>query len=650
MNKNGKKSWKFLKRLRPTKAALLPGKPGLSGQKDNEDYLVADKKAGTFQLISWLVRIARPVLKPLYLSSVSSLLNQGLGIALVAFGGYRVSFAALTVATGGALPLSYLWITVGVMALLAALKGLFRYLEQFAGHYVAFKALELLRSEMYRALVPQAPALMVEAKSGDLLTRVTSDIDRIEVFFAHTLVPAFTALVIPLGVSVFTGVMVNPLSGFLLFLIYLANLMVLLLLGTGEGNRGADLAAKGKGQVAQTVTDSVNGINEVVGYGLQRIRIIQLERYMSIVSATSRVVNSLFAVRRAFTQTLMYLALLLIMLVAAPASSSFDTLPSLVAVLFAVLRSWDVCRSVEDFSTNLANSFAAARRVWTLAHTPPQVRGGVKELEEKPFPIIFKDVSFSYPQKGERVGAAPVVQEVSFSVPAGSWTSICGATGSGKSTLASLLLRYWDVDSGEILLGDRPLSQIDPQAIRQAISYVTQRVHIFSTSIAENLRLANPKADDAQLWEVLKIVELDQIIRDLPAGLNTRLGSRGTGLSGGQRQRLALARALLKESPVLVLDEFTAHLEPSLAARIRQRVRQQRPEATIIEITHTLSQIKQSDQVLVLAQGKLVQQGEAEKLLQQEGELAKLVAHEEAAQFNLPIEPAPASTQSSRPL
>ena len=365
------------------------------------------------------------------------------------------------------------------MALLAALKGLFRYLEQFAGHYVAFKALELLRSEMYRALVPQAPALMVEAKSGDLLTRVTSDIDRIEVFFAHTLVPAFTALVIPLGVSVFTGVMVNPLSGFLLFLIYLANLMVLLLLGTGEGNRGADLAAKGKGQVAQTVTDSVNGINEVVGYGLQRIRIIQLERYMSIVSATSRVVNSLFAVRRAFTQTLMYLALLLIMLVAAPASSSFDTLPSLVAVLFAVLRSWDVCRSVEDFSTNLANSFAAARRVWTLAHTPPQVRGGVKELEEKPFPIIFKDVSFSYPQKGERVGAVPVVKEVSFSVPAGSWTSICGATGSGKSTLASLLLRYWDVDSGEILLGDRPLSQIDPQAIRQAISYVTQRVHIF---------------------------------------------------------------------------------------------------------------------------------------------------------------------------
>ena len=236
------------------------------------------------------------------------------------------------------------------------------------------------------------------------------------------------------------------------------------------------------------------------------------------------------------------------------------------------------------------------------------------------------------------MGAAPVVKEVSFSAPAGSWTSICGATGSGKSTLASLLLRYWDVDSGEIPLGDRPLSQIDPQAIRQAISYVTQRVHIFSTSIAENLRLASPKADDAQLWEVLKIVELDQMIRDLPAGLNTRLGSRGTGLSGGQRQRLALARALLKESPVLVLDEFTAHLEPSLAARIRHRVRQKRPEVTIIEITHTLSQIKQADQVLVLAQGKLVQQGEAEKLLQQEGELAKLVAHEKAAQFNLPIE------------
>lgn len=625
-----KKLPELIKYLRPAKE---DGETPCPPEKTRED--ASAPEVGTRQLINWLLQLARPVLKPLYLSGVARLLDQAFGIALITFGVYRICAAVVQITGGTALSSAYLWVSVGVMAVLALLKAVFRYLEQFAGHYVAFKALEILRQEMFKRLVPQSPACMVGAKSGDLLTRITADIDRIEVFFAHTLVPAFSALVIPLAVSMLAGFLVSPLSGVLLFLIYLVTLLSLMLLGGGEGNQAADAVGKAQGQVAQSVTDSVNGISEVTGYGLQRARITQLERYMSIVGACARPLTSLQALRRALSQSGMYLAALAVIWVGMPSPANLTAIPAALAATFAVMRSWEVCRGVEDFSTHLDNTFAAARRVWQVANSAPQVASGGKNLPTQPFPIIFEDVSFTYPQSGKQASSRQTLQDVSFTIPAGSWTAICGATGSGKSTLARLLLRYWDVDSGQILLGDCPLPQLDPQAIRRAIPLVTQRIHIFSASIADNLRLGKPDATEEQLWQVLKIVELDQVVAALPAGLNTRVGRYGGALSGGQRQRLSLARAFLNDSPVLVLDEFTAHLEPALAARIRHRVREKRPQATIIEITHTLQQVEEADQVLVLSGGRLAEQGDPEHLLAQAGELAKLFAHEKEAAFTL---------------
>lgn len=625
-----KKLPELIKYLRPAKE---DGENPRPPEKTRED--ASAPAVGTRQLINWLLQLARPVLKPLYLSAVARLLDQAFGIALITFGVYRICAAVVQITGGTALTSAYLWVSVGVMAVLALLKAVFRYLEQFAGHYVAFKALEILRQEMFKRLVPQSPACMVGAKSGDLLTRITADIDRIEVFFAHTLVPAFSALVIPLAVSILAGFLVSPLSGVLLFLVYLVTLLCLMLLGGGEGNRAADAVGKAQGQVAQSVTDSVNGISEVTGYGLQRARTTQLERYMSIVGACARPLTSLQALRRALSQSGMYLAALAVIWVGMPSPADLTAIPAALAATFAVMRSWEVCRGVEDFSTHLDNTFAAARRVWQVANSAPQVASGGKNPPAQPCPIIFEDVSFTYPQSGQRISSGEALQDISFTIPDGSWAAICGATGSGKSTLARLLLRYWDVDSGQILLGDCPLPQLDPQAIRRAIPLVTQRIHIFSASIAENLRLGNPDASEEQLWQVLKTVELDQVVASLPAGLNTRVGRYGGALSGGQRQRLSLARALLNDSPVLVLDEFTAHLEPALAERIRHRVREIRPGATIIEITHTLRQIEAADQVLVLSGGKLAEAGDPEQLLAQAGELAKLYAHEKEAAFTL---------------
>ena len=578
--------------------------------------------AGLRTVISWLLSSTRTVLRPVAASTLARLVDQLLGIVLFAIPAVLVANLVMSNLDCGCV--RSVSANVGglltVMAGTALLKGLARYLEQYWGHLVAFKALELLRNQAYRAIYPQAPAIVTDNHSGELLARLTKDIDRIEVFFAHTFAPAITAFLVP-GIVTAVTFAVTPWQ----FGVAVAGILIVALMIPWYGISSGHIAARNKlaarGRVAADVTDSLGGLAEVVGYGLCEARLAGSERLgEELVRASLRETDK-SAFRGAFLSAWRMAAVLILLAVGAALYQSGSLeMAAWIAIMFAVLRCWDGFKAVVDFGTELNTSLAAARRVYQLTHAGLELPEGQENVRHAtPLAVEFSHVSFRYPEPtnaAPRLDTAPgTIEQVNLKLAPGSWTALVGATGGGKSTLARLLLRFYDPDAGTVFLDGRGLREYRLASLREAVSLVSAESTIFDMTIAENLRLASPHASESQLWWALAMVGMDAEVKAMPGGLQHRVSSRGTALSGGQRQRLSLARALLRQSPILILDEHTAHLPAPLASRINDNLRGLTPRPTVLEITHNLDQIAQADWVAVLDLGHVVEQGKPQDLL-----------------------------------
>lgn len=529
-------------------------------------------------LARWLLAQVRPVLAPLWGSTLARILDQLAGCVLYAVGAWtlaRLAFNPTGVSLGR---------IIALMVALCLVKGILHYLEQFLGHFVAFKALELLRRNVFECLIPASPAALAAHRSGDLLARLTTDIDRIEVFFAHTIAPAIGAIVVPSIVCVGIGVVAGPAAGGAAAAIVAVTLILFVIVGR-QVARHSSLAALGaKGEVAQQLTDSLQGVGEVVGYGLEDARLASLRAGQERVGADDARLAWVFALRRGTG------AVGLLAVVTIPAWLAADAgapVWVVAALAPAAWRAWDAIRGVEDFSTALATSFAAAARVRALVEAPPAVTDGPGTLALTAAPdLTWDNVTFTYPATPGRDQAPPVLAGVTATARAGEWTALVGATGSGKSTLLALALRYWDPEAGSVRLAGRDIREVSVASLRNHMAVVDQRPHLFTGTIASNLRLSAPDATEEQMWEALEAACLADEVRAW-GGLETRVGERAHTMSGGQAQRLALARAFMRPADLVILDEFTSHLDPDLAARVRVSVRRVFPHATVLEVTHT---------------------------------------------------------------
>lgn len=557
------------------------------------------------ELVRWLLGITRPVHPPLLLSLLCRIANLSLDLALFA----TAAGGVVQIATGGG-SVSKLMI---VLIVLALAKASFYYLEQFTGHYVAFKALELLRTFVFSKLWPKAPAVVSHSRSGDVLASLTRDVDRIEVVYAHTFAPVVSAYVVGPIAVVLAGSWVGWSHVWVLALCLAIALLVVPYAEMRKAFRATDATLERRRDLSHHVSDSVFGLSEVIGYGREAERQEQMDALGARVAESAGVAKGTAARRRGANVTLMMVSTFSIVWLGV---GSLE-LPVVAALAAATLRIFEGPRGVEDATGYLDHSLSAARRLWHMANAPERVLDGPEVLELDQAPAIrFADVSYAYPS-ADGLELDDAISGIDLEIPAGGHAILVGRSGSGKSTLVQLLLRYDDPQSGSIQIDGTPVQNWTLNSLRTNVVAVSQRNQVLTTSLRENLLLGAPNATDEELWEALTVAGFADEVRAMPEGLDTFAGPGGSALSGGQVQRLCLARALVMRPKVLVLDEFSANLNVDLEDEIRASLTAWDPDLTIIEVTHRLRATAHADIVAVLDRGRIVLAGSPQEVTQE---------------------------------
>ena len=562
----------------------------------------------------WLVDQTRRLLPPLALSTAARIANRLLSVALLV-----VPVSAAADAAAG-VPVNVGALTVTMIAL-ALMKAVLRYAEHYAGHWVAFTALQRLRELYFARLVPQAPALTAGRSGGELTERATRDIDRIEVFFAHTFPPAVASIVVPAAALIWVAIAINPWLALTGGGCLLAALVIGPVVTHRSGTRAAAEVAIDRGRVAAHMADSIQGVATVHAFGIESRRITEAAALDGRLIRARSWTGRLTGIRVATTSLLQAGSLIASLVVGGALGLEASATAIAAAVIVAL---WGTVGGIDDYLTGLGSAMAATRRVRAVVETAPVVTDPAHPAAAPTGPdLAVSDATYRF-----AADRAPALSAVSVEFAAGAWTYLVGVSGSGKSTLGSLLARGRDPDEGQVTLGGVDVRTLRLDDVRGRVGLVTQHPVLLRGTLAENLRLAAPDAPDDHLWQALGVVRLQDWARSLPSGLDSPVDERGLGVSGGQLQRLALARTLVARPSVLVLDEALSQLDADTARRVRDGVRAhattQRSPVTIIEITHRADMIPADDPVIVLDAGRVVERGTAKALRSLDGPFVRV--------------------------
>jgi thiol reductant ABC exporter CydC subunit len=572
-----------------------------------------------------LARLALPEPRRVGASALLQAATIAAGIGLAGASGWLLSRAALHPGIA-ALAVAI----VGVRAFGVARAGL-RYLERLVSHDVALRLLARLRLGLLRALVPLAPARLLERRRGDVVGRLVEDVGTLEGVYLRALGPSLAALATAALLAVLLARASLALAAAALAGLALAGALAPALsvrLGAAAGRRLPAL----RGELRAALADGTRGVAELLAFGAEEAH----ARRLSALGAAAARARIRLADAAALGGALAALAAdltalgVLALAIALAAGGRIDGV-WLASTALVTLAAFEAVAPLPAAWHALPAMREAARRILELADEPPAVTepSGGPPAPVASAPLFeVRELRFSHP------GAAwPALDGVSLRLERGRRVAIVGASGSGKSTLAQLLLRFWDAPPGSIRLEGRDLAEWPSAAARARVAYAAQRAHVFTGTLRENLLLARPDAGDAELADVVRRVRLDALVERLPGGLHGWVGEEGLQLSGGERQRLALARALLRPAELLLLDEPTAHTD-ALSERelMAEIVRAGAGRATLV-VTHRLAALDAFDEVLVLERGRVVERGRSEELRARGGSFARLLALQRAVEL-----------------
>ena len=532
-------------------------------------------------------------------------------IGLLTLSGWFLSASAVA-GVAGLYSFNYMLPAAGVRGTAIA-RTAGRYFERLVSHDATFRVLQHLRIFTFSKLLPLSPAGLARFRQGELLNRVVADVDTLDHLYLRVISPLVGAFVVIVTVTLGLCVLDVPIA-LTLGGIMLLTLLLLPPLFYRAGKSTGENLTRLRGDYRQQLTSWLQGQAELTIFGASRRYRAQMESTELSWHEAQRRQSELTALSQAVMMLIGGVAVIAMLWMASGGVGGNTQPGALIALfVFCALAAFEALAPVTGAFQHLGQVIASAVRITQITEQKPEVAFTAQhDVAPQSVALQLKDVTFAYDGQAQNA-----LDGISLTVPAGKHVAVLGRTGCGKSTLLQLLTRAWDPRRGEIRFNDTPLTEFSEPALRQAVSVVPQRVHLFSATLRDNLLLASPQASDSDLSAVLEQVGLQKLLED--DGLNSWLGEGGRQLSGGELRRLAVARALLHDAPLMLLDEPTEGLDATTESQILDLLAQVMKNKTVLMVTHRLRGLANFDQIIVMDNGQIIEQGSHAELLAKQG-------------------------------
>ena len=570
------------------------------------------KRRSAIQIMGSLIGLVKPLLHIMLAAIILGTLGYLCAIFLTILAGQVIVHGLLTGVAGMTVPVEKMWLVftpvktiITIMIVIAVLRGILHYVEQYCNHFIAFKLLAIIRHKVFASLRKLCPAKLEGRDKGNLISIITTDIELLEVFYAHTISPIAIATLTSIIMVIFIG-RYHWLAGLLALTAYL---IVGVAIPMWNGKRGSQKGMEFRtsfGELNSFVLDSLRGLDETIQYGQGKKRKEQMTGQSKNLAGMQESLSKMEGSQRSFTNMVILLAsfgmLALTIWLYAKGEMGFE---GILTCTIAMMGSFGPVVALSSLSNNLNQTLASGERVLSLLEETPlveEIPGDVSDTRDTGEASFTgakaENVTFAY---GEEV----ILDHYSLTLQSGQITGIHGASGSGKSTLLKLLMRFWDVQEGSVSVDGADVREIPTKHLRDMESYVTQETHLFHDSIANNIEVAKPGASREEIMEAAKKASIHDFIMTLPKGYDTEVGELGDTLSGGEKQRIGIARAFLHDCPLILLDEPTSNLDSLNEGIILRSLKESARKKTVVLVSHRVSTMNVADVVYEMENGRI---------------------------------------------
>lgn len=482
----------------------------------------------------------------------------------------------------------------------AIFRGILRYIEQYSGHLIAFKILAILRDKVYKSLRKLAPAKLESKEKGNLISIITSDIELLEVFYAHTIAPIAIAILTS-SIIAFVLYKINPYFGLIGLIFYTIVGFIIPVLSSKLGSDAGFEYRNEFGKTNSFLLDSLRGIKEILLFGQGEERLKAINDNSENLNKKLKIIKGHEGLIRALTDITIMIAILITLYVGVNLyiNESINLGQVIVALVF-LASSFGPTVALSNLSNNLMHTFACAQRLFDVLDEDPAVKEVTGEDSLNMNTIDISNLEFKYKDREE-----VLLKDVNLNIKSGEKIAIIGESGSGKSTLLKLMMRFWDVEKGSIEIDNKNIKNIPTKSLRRSQSLVSQETFLFNDTIEKNIKIGKVDASKEEVIKACKKASIHEFIKTLPKGYETNVGEIGSNLSSGEKQRLGIARAFLHDSQVLILDEPTSNLDTLNEAQILKSIKNECSNKTIIMVSHRKSSTAICDRKLYVKNNTL---------------------------------------------